>query len=183
MTNVDAVNKAIDQTIGKEGGYSNNPNDTGGATMWGITQKVARAHGYVGDMRYLPRNTAISIYEADYWTGPRFDQVAEVSQAVAIECFDTGVNMGPSVPAKFLQRWLTALNNQGKLYPDLTADGMIGPRTISALKSFIALRGKKGEQALVKALNCSQGARYLELAESRPANEEFIYGWLERVEC
>ncbi|HHN4460772.1 TPA: putative peptidoglycan-binding domain-containing protein, partial [Klebsiella michiganensis] len=29
---------------------------------------------------------------------------------------------------------------------------------------------------------CSQGARYLELAEARPANEAFLYGWVkERV--
>lgn len=182
MTNVEAVNKAIAETIGKEGGYSNDPKDTGGATMWGITEKVARAHGYSGDMRKLPRETAVAIYEADYWTGPRFDMVANVSSGIAFECFDTGVNMGPSVASKFLQRWLTAMNNQGKLYPDLIADGMIGPRTISALKSYLAKRGKKGEGVLIKALNCSQGARYLELAESRPANEAFLYGWMERVE-
>jgi hypothetical protein len=34
----------------------------------------------------------------------------------------------------------------------------------------------------VRALNCSQGARYLELAEGREANEDFLYGWVkERV--
>lgn len=182
MTNVDAVNKAIEATIGKEGGYSNNPNDTGGATMWGITEKVARAHGYAGEMRNLPRDKAVEIYEADYWYGPRFDQVASLSESIATECFDTGVNMGPSVASKFLQRWLTAMNKQGKLYPDLAADGMIGPRTIAALKSYLSSRGKKGEAVLFKGLNCSQGARYLELAESRPANEAFLYGWMERVQ-
>lgn len=182
MTNVDAVNKAIEATIGKEGGYSNNPNDTGGSTMWGITEKVARAHGYAGEMRNLPRAKAVEIYEADYWYGPRFDQVSSLSESIATECFDTGVNMGPSVASKFLQRWLTAMNNQGKLYPDLAADGMIGPRTIAALKSYLSARGKKGEVVLLKGLNCSQGARYLELAESRPANEAFLYGWMERVQ-
>jgi hypothetical protein len=43
-------------------------------------------------------------------------------------------------------------------------------------------RGKEGEQVLLRALNCSQGARYLELAEGREANEDFLYGWVkERV--
>ncbi|WP_319800296.1 putative peptidoglycan-binding domain-containing protein, partial [Enterobacter hormaechei] len=43
-------------------------------------------------------------------------------------------------------------------------------------------RGGEGEIVLLRALNCSQGQRYLELAEQRPANESFVYGWMrERV--
>lgn len=168
--------------VGNEGGYVNNPDDKGGPTNWGITQQVARAHGYTGDMRNLTRQQALAILDADYWTGPRFDQIAALSPAIAYEMCDTGVNMGPSVPSKFLQRWLNGLNNKGQLFPDLQADGKIGPRTIAALKSFLAARGKEGEQRLLAALNCSQGARYLELAEGREANETFLYGWLARVE-
>ncbi|HBY8180253.1 hypothetical protein O5202_26195, partial [Escherichia coli] len=71
---------------------------------------------------------------------------------------------------------------RGKLYPDLIPDGAIGPRTITALKGYLSARGKEGEQVLLRALNCSQGARYLELAEGREANEDFLYGWVkERV--
>ncbi|WP_276529068.1 putative peptidoglycan-binding domain-containing protein, partial [Enterobacter hormaechei] len=52
----------------------------------------------------------------------------------------------------------------------------------SALKSFLEKRGGEGEIILLRALNCSQGQRYLELAEQRPANESFVYGWMrERV--
>lgn len=172
----------FDAILGKEGGYVDHPNDKGGPTNWGITQATARAHGYTGDMRNLTREQALSILEADYWYGPRFDQVASVSSAIAAELCDTGVNMGPSVPVKWLQRWLNAFNNQQKLYPDLVADGQIGPRSISALKSYLAARGKDGEEVMLRALNCSQGQRYLELAEGRPANESFVYGWVkERV--
>ncbi|WJN64611.1 endolysin [Erwinia phage Pastis] len=173
----------IDGVIGKEGAYVDNPDDKGGPTRWGITQQVARAHGYQGDMRYLPRETAVQIFEADYWFSPRFDQVAKFSPLIAEELMDTGVNMGPSVAAKFLQRWLNAFNLKGTLYPDMVVDGQIGARTISALGVFLAKRGKEGEQALFKALNCSQGNKYLELAEAREANETFVYGWLkERVQ-
>lgn len=172
----------FDAILGKEGGYVDHPNDKGGPTNWGITQATAQAHGYTGDMRNLTREQALSILEADYWYGPRFDQVASVSSAIAAELCDTGVNMGPSVPVKWLQRWLNAFNNQQKLYPDLVADGQIGPRSISALKSYLAARGKDGEEVMLRALNCSQGQRYLELAEGRPANESFVYGWVkERV--
>lgn len=172
----------FDAILGKEGGYVDHPNDKGGPTNWGITQATARAHGYTGDMRNLTREQALSILEADYWYGPRFNQVASVSSAIAAELCDTGVNMGPSVPVKWLQRWLNAFNNQQKLYPDLVADGQIGPRSISALKSYLAARGEDGEEVMLRALNCSQGQRYLELAEGRPANESFVYGWVkERV--
>ncbi|CNL62699.1 glycoside hydrolase family 108 protein [Yersinia aldovae] len=172
----------IENILGKEGGYVNNPNDTGGATRWGVTERTARANGYAGDMRTLSRDEARQILEADYWHGPRFDLLAPASPAIAAELCDTGVNMGPSVPAKWLQRWLNVLNQQGKLYPDLIADGQIGPRTVIALDAFLRVRGKEGEQVLLKGLNCSQGQRYLELAEQRPANETFVYGWVkERV--
>src|SRR3546814_9828818 len=86
--------------------------------------------------------------------------------------------MGPTVPIVWLQRWLTALNRQGRDYPDLRPDGAIGPVTLRALGCFLAQRGPEGERALVVALNCCQGARYLELAEARAKNEAFLFGWL-----
>ncbi|MEI7216259.1 hypothetical protein PB70LOC_04468 [Pectobacterium versatile] len=169
--------------LNREGGYVNHPADRGGPTNWGVTEKVARAHGYNSDMRNMTRQQALAIYEADYWYGPRFDQVAAVSPTIAAELCDTGINMGPSVPSKWLQRWLTAMNDGGRLYPDLIADGNIGPRTITALRQYLAARGAEAERVLLRALNCSQGARYLELAEQRPANEAFLYGWVrERVQ-
>ena len=172
----------FDEILGKEGGYVSHPDDTGGATKWGITEKVARAHGYRGDMRDLSRGQALEILEADYWYGPRFDQVANLSPDIAAELCDTGVNMGPSVATKMLQRWLNVFNQKGMLYPDIVTDGGIGPRTINALRSYLKNRGRDGELVLVKALNCTQGERYLALAEKREANESFVYGWLkERV--
>ncbi|MBN3194075.1 glycoside hydrolase family 108 protein [Pectobacterium versatile] len=169
--------------LNREGGYVNDLDDRGGPTNWGVTEKVARAHGYNGDMRNLTRQQALEIYEADYWYGPRFDQVAAVSPVIAAELCDTGINMGPSVPSKWFQRWLTAMNDGVRLYPDLIADGNIGPRTITALRQYLAARGLEAERVLLRALNCSQGARYLELAEQRPANEAFLYGWVrERVQ-
>lgn len=174
------LNALIDNLISVEGGYVNNPNDRGGPTKYGITEKVARAHGYTGDMKDLPRQTAFDIYYADYISGPRFDQVFSAGyELLAEELIDTGVNMGPSVAAKFLQRWLTALNNMGKLYPDLSADGMIGPRTISALKSLGNHRGVATvDKVLTSACNSLQAARYLDIAERTESQEAFLWGWL-----
>jgi len=173
------VNELIDELIEREGGYANHPADKGGPTRFGITEAVARAHGYAGPMAALPREEAAAIYRRLYWLRPRFDEIAERCPRVASELFDTGVNMGPAVAATFLQRALTALNRGGTDYPDLTPDGRVGPMTMAALDAFIAERGKEsGEAVLLRALEALQGERYLRLAEKRPANEAFLYGWL-----
>lgn len=174
-----AITEAIESTIGKEGKYSNNPHDAGGETMWGITIAVARKNGYTGPMRDMPRSTAVDIYRREYFIKPGFEAVASVSTAIAEELFDTGVNMGVSVPSTFLQRCLNTLNQSHKqmLFEELTVDGMLGAKSVSALAKFIKLRGKEGEVVLLTMLNALQGARYIELAEKREQNEEFIYGW------
>ena len=173
------VDELIDALIEREGGYANHPADRGGPTKYGITEAVARAHGYSGAMRDLPRDEAAAIYKRLYWLRPRFDQVAKRSSAVAAELFDTGANMGPAVAATFLQRALSALNRDRSDYPDLVPDGRIGPATLSALDSFFELRGRDtGETVLLRALDALQGERYIRLAERRPANETFLYGWL-----
>jgi lysozyme family protein len=87
--------------------------------------------------------------------------------------------MGPAVAATFLQRALSALNRNRKDYPDLVPDGRIGPATLTAMEKFFELRGKaSGETVLLRALDALQGESYLRLAERRPANEAFLYGWL-----
>lgn len=172
------VDDLIEELIEREGHYSNHPADKGGPTCWGVTEAVARAHGYKGDMRAYPREEAAAVYRRIYWLRPGFDRIAGLAPALAAELFDTGVNMGPSVAAAFLQRALNALNRGASDYPDMPADGRIGERTIAALKAFLARRGRPGGKVLLKAVEALQGERYLRLAEERPANEAFLYGWL-----
>ena len=169
----------IEELIEREGGYVNHPDDKGGPTRFGITESVARAHGYAGAMALLPRDEAAAIYRRLYWLRPRFDAIAQRAPQVAAELFDTGANMGPAVATTFLQRALTALNRNGQDYPDLVPDGRAGPRTLAALEAFLKERGNSGGEAvLLRALEALQGERYLRLAERRPANEAFLYGWL-----
>lgn len=176
QTDIDGLIEAL---IDREGDYADHPADKGGPTRFGITEAVARAHGYSGSLRRLPREEAAAIYRRLYWLRPRFDEVAERSGRVAAELFDTGANMGPAVAATFLQRALTALNRNGSDYPDLVPDGRIGPVTLAALDAFLTKRGaRSGEKVLLRALEALQGERYLRLAERRPANEAFLYGWL-----
>ncbi|WP_300973708.1 glycoside hydrolase family 108 protein [Sphingomonas sp. LHG3406-1] len=172
------VDELIDGLISREGGFVDHAADRGGPTRYGITEAVARAHGYTGPMALLPRGEAAAIYRRLYWLRPAFDQVARRAPRVAAELFDTGANMGPGVAVTFLQRALTALNRNGSDFPDLVPDGRIGAATLAALDAFLALRKDQGETVLLRALEALQGERYLRLAEKRPANEAFLYGWL-----
>jgi len=178
MTQMPSIDDLLDEVIAREGGYSNHPADRGGPTRWGITQAVARDNGYIGDMRDLPREAAIAIYRQLYWQTPRIDQVALIAPHIAAEMFDTGVNMGPPTAIAFLQRALNALNRDGRDYPDIAVDRRIGTATLHALQRFIDVRGTAGETVLLKAIEALQGERYIALAEKRPANEAFLYGWL-----
>ena len=84
------VDHMINTLIEREGGYVAHPADKGGPTRFGITEAVARTHGYSGTMRQLPHADAAAIYKRLYWLRPHFDDIAERSPCVAAELFDTG---------------------------------------------------------------------------------------------
>lgn len=173
-----AFDHVLENTWEDEGGFSNHPDDPGGKTRFGITEAVARRHGYTGDMRELPMELAKTIYRRDYFEGPGFHHVAERSMKLAEELFDGGVNMGPARASLMLQRALNLLNRRGKDYPDLKPDGAIGKVTLAALDKFLAKRGKEGEVVLLKALLCQRGSYYMDLAAANDQFESFLYGWL-----
>lgn len=112
------IEQALKRLLGNEGGYSDNPADPGGKTMYGITERVARAYGYKGEMRDLPLSIATDIYRVNYWAPIRADQLPE---SLRFHVFDAAVNSGPGQAIKWLQQ---AAN--------VAQDGVIGARTISA---------------------------------------------------
>jgi lysozyme family protein len=164
--------KTIKGIIAVEGGYVNDPSDSGGETNFGVTIAVARANGYEGPMRDMPESVAFDIYATQYWDTMKGDELVELSEIVAAEVIDTAVNMGTARAGRFLQRALNVLS-KGE---SLTVDGQVGLVTIRALTSYL-WRGRD-EKTLVKALDCLQGAFYIELAERREKDEKFVYGWL-----
>lgn len=174
------MNPIIDGILSLEGGYTNNPHDRGGETNWGITEAVARANGYQGEMKELTREEAYAILENSYWIKPGFESISHLSWPISFELCDAAVNIGPRFPCIWLQRWLNALNKDQHLYHDLKVDGHIGTMTLKALEQFLQARGSEGEEVLLKALNCSQGAYYLTITEEKVQNEQFIYGWLNK---
>ena len=170
--------RTVTDVINLEGGYVNDPKDSGGETKFGITAAVARANGYGGPMRDMPVMVAKRIYKAQYWDTLRLDEIAALSPLIAHEMFDTAVNSGVAVAGMFLQRALTALNDRATSYPDLVVDGVVGPMTVHALHSYMETRRAAGEVVLLRALNGQQATRFLEIVERRPKDERFLFGWI-----
>lgn len=162
------IEELLDELLDREGGYVHHPADRGGATCWGVTEAVARAAGYHGPMRRLPREAALAIYRRRYWNAPAFDRVATRAPTLAAELFDTGVNMGPAVAAGFLQRVLNALNRGAADWPDIAVDGRVGPATLSALDRFLARRGPAAEVVLTRACDALQGGTLRSLGRAPP---------------
>ena len=111
---------AFERLIGHEGGYVDHPNDPGGATRYGVTEHVARAHGYTGHMKEFPLDLAKKIYRTTYWDAVRAE---DCPADVRFDLFDAAVNSGPAQAVKWIQRAVGVAD-----------DGKIGPKTLLALK-------------------------------------------------
>lgn len=152
---------AIDETLENEGGLSDHPNDPGGLTNFGITQ---RDFPHL-DIRNLTKEQAKQIYRSKYWL-PAYDTIA--SQAVANKVFDSAVNMGHSQAHKNLQR---ALHHFGK---NVDIDGVIGPATISATNGMVP-------DSLLAEIRAQQCLFYVGLVLSDSNKGVFLKGWLRRA--
>lgn len=118
----------LDEVFRHEGGYVDNAMDPGGATNMGITRKtLARWRKIVPytklpktEVKNLTKAEAAKIYDKEYWSKVRGDLLPS-----GIDCsvMDFGVNSGPSRSIKTLQQCL-----------GVSADGVIGPNTLAAVK-------------------------------------------------
>jgi lysozyme family protein len=149
-----AFDDAFTALMGNEGGYSNNPADPGGETMWGVTACVARANGYTGAMKDLPLETAKAIARNVYWDPYQCDQF---DARVAFQVFDAAYNGGH--PAQWLQQ-----------AAGVDADGVIGAVTIAAVRAADPMK-------IVALFNASRIFYYTALITW----ESFGKGWANRI--
>jgi lysozyme family protein len=112
----DNFSDAFTKLIGNEGGYTV---DNGGPTMWGVTEAVARAWGYVGDMRNLPKDTAFIIARVKYWNPNHCD---DLDARLAFQVLDAAYNGGHPV------QWLQQASG-------VPVDGSFGAQTLKAIQT------------------------------------------------
>lgn len=154
--------KCLEKLLVHEGGYVNHPDDPGGTTNLGVTQKTWEE--WVGhpvtdkEMRNLTPLMVKPLYKRKYWDACRCDDlVSGVDYAV----FDIAVNSGVGRAIKLLQSSVGA-----------TPDGGYGPITAALVK-----KAEQDPARLIELL-C---AKRLEFLESLKAFPVFGKGWSRRV--
>lgn len=173
------VSSMIDALIVREGGFVNDPDDPGGATKYGITiatlSSTRGKRASVAEVRALTKAEAKSIYEAQYLTRPKIDQLPA---PLVPSVFDMYVNAGNRA-IKILQETL------GKFGLKLAVDGAIGPQTLSACHEVFAQAGEN----LVDAYGIERREFYYRLADRRAASRKYARtraggkgGWIRRAE-
>lgn len=149
-----------------EGGYSNDKNDKGGETTWGVTKDEARRNGYNGSMKNLTKDFAENIYLKKYYLGNKLDKITD--DRVALSIFDWAVNSG----RRGIKKAQIVANKFGA---NLVIDGIIGNKTLEAINSI-------NPEAFLKEYHKMQRTFYKNLAAKDSTQEDFLKGWLNRVE-
>lgn len=151
---------ALAAVLEHEGGYVNHPQDPGGMTNLGVTKRVWEA--WVGktvseaDMRALTPAMVAPMYRKQYWDAVKGD---ELPPGLDYLMFDFAVNAGASRAIRTMQRAIGA-----------TPDGVIGPRTMAAVKAA-------DPDDLIDKFSAEKEAFY----RSLPTFATFGRGWLRRV--
>jgi lysozyme family protein len=174
---MDSFDYAFIKTLGAEGGCSDDPDDRGGRTNYGITETVFKdalnrlVISGVTDIKNLTVAQAKAIYRIDYWLSIKLDQVLNID--IAGEIFDTAVNMGRSRAVKIVQESLNFLGEK------MVVDGIMGAATLAAINKWI----QRDVRALFVCLNGYQFMKYVDIVKSNPGQVKFARGWTKRIQA
>lgn len=150
--------------------YVNDPEDSGGPTKFGITQKAYIS--FLGrwvtpeEIAALTELDAYAFYQARYWSPLLCDQILDA--AVAIALFDTAVLYGVGTATLLAQKALVFCGAQLKF------DGLMGDKTITAFN--LAKR-----EDFIPALRQFVRQRIDSVIKLDPKNERFRDGWENRA--
>ena len=166
---------ALNVLLKDEGGYSNDPDDPGGATNLGITQndldKWAAILGLPRSVKSLTLADAYTFYRHVWWDKYGYNAINSID--IATKVFNLAVNIG-NIPAAFILQKALKWAGYG-----IEEDGVIGPKTIAAVNQM-CLHGR--EQDLHDELTEEAKAYYEHLTEENPKLYKFLNGWLKRAE-
>ncbi len=162
----DAFDTCLAFTLEREGGFSDDPHDPGGATCHGITLATYRDWADnprldVSDIRDIAAATVREIYHGRYWLPVSAESLP---RGVDLMVFDHGVNAGPGRSARLLQEVLG--------FSGAAVDGAIGPKTLAAAAAA-------DPATVIARLAASQAAYYRSLDDF----DRYGAGWLNRVDA
>lgn len=173
---------ALEYVLENEGGFSNHPNDRGGATKYGITSVLLSAYlqrvATLEDVQNLDEERAQAIYEKEFWNPLRLSEVDD--QMIATAIFDIAVNMGPVQAMKLTQAAINdvcvddaLINKYGP--PGVGVDGKMGDETLRYLNSL-------SRDHFIKVLRVKMLAKYSDIVAKIPEQRVFLNGWTKRAD-
>ncbi len=151
-----------------EGGFVNDPQDLGGATNKGITmatyEQYCRLKDYpkptIETLKNITTEEWMDVLKTLYWDKWRADEIK--NQAVA----------------NILVDWLWASGLYGIKLPqkilNVPIDGIVGPKTMAAINN-------SDPEKLFMAIRAERIAFIDRICKSRPTNNRFKNGWLNRI--
>lgn len=183
------ANIIFDKAVNVEGGYTNNPNDRGGPTNYGVTLRTAQkyqsylvsTYQWNGDMRNFTQPMASYVYDQEFWQKMNLDRVIMLAPLLADILFEAGINFGISRVVIWLQTALDVLNNEQRYYQDIVIDGGLGAGTLSAIQALITARPQDGMKNLLWMISTQASSFYISLAQHNATQEVFESGWQNRA--
>lgn len=171
--------KAIKVVLDHEGGFSNDPDDPGGATKFGISLRFLKTIGEFGDfdgdgdidvddIKLLTIERSSFIYQREWWNRHRYNLIND--DEIATKILDWSINMGSVRAHKIIQR---AVNLLPTTKEPLTVDGILGAKTVEAVN-------RSNSKDLLMVLRGVLASYYIGLAESDARFKKFIVGWLNK---
>jgi lysozyme family protein len=156
---------SISKTLVHEGGYVDNPNDPGGATKYGVTQRdidgVRSAFpDFPADVKDLTMDQATRYYLHTY-VKPHVSEIQD--QALTDKLFDMGVLFGIGTAVNILERVL-----------NLPVDGIFGTNDLVATN-------EAEPSSLLSAFKTGLVSHAIGVANARPSERIFLHGWIVRV--
>jgi lysozyme family protein len=176
MNNEDRFNHAVSVLLSQEGGFSDDKDDPGGITKYGVSVKWLMSvkedineDGVVNseDIKNLTRNEAIELYREYWWDKYCYNDIEDLD--VATKMLSLSVNMGPSRAHRILQQSINRLNEK-----PIKIDGIIG---INTLNSANDLPGHD----LLEELKINAAHFYVNLIWDNRKLEKYLLGWMRRA--
>lgn len=183
-TNDPHFDRAVRAVFGHEGFWSDDPNDPGGPTIWGVSLRYARTVGDLdgdglldidldgdgavtaADLRLLRPEQALSLYRRAWWDRYGFGRLPA---PFSVKAMDLAVNMGAAQAITLLQRAVRAATSTR-----LVEDGRLGPMTLAAVQNADA-------GALLAGFRSEAAGFYRGLIVKNPKAEKYRNGWLSRA--
>lgn len=174
------ITAALGLVYVNEGGFVDDPADRGGATRYGVTEKVARAAGYSGSMRTFPKSCdaenpvcADLIYTRDYIDKPGFRPMAAVEPAVFYEMTDSAVLHGQARASGW---FVGAVNGVCRTkFPPATK---VNAAHVKAYDDCARNLGRvKVCVRVLDAMDGGQKAFFDKIVARNPSQKKFYKGW------